>query len=303
MVDADTESPLLETRREYRTTDEHPKLNEKNFLNLFFYIFNVVFTYGVGTAGWFGTPTNIALSDKYQSLITPNSKAFTIWAIIFVSQAVFSVVQLFPRFRGKPMIQKGVGYWYVAVCLMQVGWTFSFGYESIPLSMVFMAALWMSLVGLLYSQYNTKSDGSLLEFWLLRFPFAIHAGWITAATALNANVVSVWKKDPATTQLALAIVSLAVLHAVSVWVLFNIKRPNYTIACVLSWASGWIHAELQHPTESVVSMFGETIIVAVAYAARAVSYIILAQVITRLIMFGYQFHRSTNLDSNNQDTA
>merc|ERR1711884_770672 len=96
----------------------------------------------------------------------------------------------------------------------------------------------------------------------------------------------------ATTQLALAIISLAVLHAISVWVLFNIKKPNYTIACVLCWANGWISAELlQEPMETVVVRFGETVITGVGYAARAVAFIILSQVIIRVLLFGYQLYQ------------
>lgn len=267
---------------------ERPKLNHKNFLNLFFYIFNIVFTYGIGTEGWLGNGTNGDLSAKYQTIITPKSTAFTIWAVIFVFQAIFAIAQLFPRFRGKPMVQRGVGYWWTAACLMQVGWTLSFAYEIIPLSLAFMLLIWASLIGLLYSQYYTESDGSLVEFWLFRFPFAIHAGWITAASALNVGVVSVWSNATASVQLAIGIVCLAVLHAVSVWVLFNLSRPNYTIACVLSWANGWIYAELQDPSELIVATFDADTISGVAYAAVAVAFVILTQIVIRVGIWGVQ---------------
>jgi hypothetical protein len=48
------------------TADEKPKINVKNWLNLGAYIFNIVFTFGVGTNGWFGNGTNGELSQKYQ---------------------------------------------------------------------------------------------------------------------------------------------------------------------------------------------------------------------------------------------
>jgi benzodiazapine receptor len=261
------------------------KLNFKNVLNILSYAANIALTYGVGNAGWLDTPDNGTLSDKYQTLVTPNSKAFSIWAVIFVVQAIFAIVQLFPRFRSTEMVQKGVGYWYFLVCAFQIGWTFTFAYEIIPASLVCMLLLWLSLMGLLYSQYYSKSDNTLWEFWLLRFPFAIHGGWITAASALNVNVQVVSMKVPADIQLAVAIVSLAVLHAISVWVLFNIPRPNWTIACVLSWAFGWIYYELQDPNELIVDTFVTDIISAVAYAAFAVGAVIIpAQILVRLIL-------------------
>merc|ERR1711957_177230 len=164
-------------------------------------------------------------------------------------------------------VADGVSWWYLAVVATQVGWTLSFAYEVIPLSLAFMFLIWLSLMTLLYKQYHAESDGSLLEFWLLRFPFAIHGGWITAASALNVNV---------------QIVSLAVLHAVSVWVLFNIPRPNWTIACVLAWAFGWIYNEMGSPRQLITDTFSTDTILGVQCASIAVVVVICTQIVVRL---------------------
>ncbi|KAK1736944.1 hypothetical protein QTG54_012389, partial [Skeletonema marinoi] len=236
----------------------HQRHNRKNFANVSAYILNIIFTYGVGTAGFLGTPTNGDLSDKYQTIVTPNADAFRIWIVIFMFQLLFTVVQLLPKFRATPMVQDGVSYWYCLVCAMQIGWTFTFAYEIIPASL-----------------YYAESDNSLWEFWLLRFPFALHGGWITAASALNVNVQAVASSAPADIQLALAIVCLAVLHAISVWVLFYLQRPNWTIACVLAWAFGYIYQELASPNNLIIETFTLQTINGVRYAAFAVGAIII----------------------------
>ena len=41
-------------------------LNAKNYLNVSAYLLNTIFTYGVGTAGWFGAGDTGDISDKYQ---------------------------------------------------------------------------------------------------------------------------------------------------------------------------------------------------------------------------------------------
>jgi len=259
-----------------------PNLNHKNYLNLAAYVVNITLVYGIGNAGWLG-PDNGEISRKYQTIITPNSTAFAaIWALIYLSQGVFSVVQFLPRFRAKPMLQSGLSYWYIAVTAVSIGWTLAFVYDVITLSLVFMILIWISLIAILYRQYYTKSDGSILEFWILRFPFAIHAGWITAASALNVNIQVIYMNQPADILLAVAIVSLAVLHAVSVWVLYKIARPNWTIACVLSWAFGWIYVELKSPIDSVTNTFAQQTIGGVGYAAITVCFIIIFQIIVRL---------------------
>ena len=263
---------------------DKPPLNHKNYLNLIAYILNITLVYGVGNAGWLGTPDNGELSRKYQTLVTPKSSAFSIWAVIFLAQGAFAVLQFLPRFRATPMLQNGLSYWYSSVTATQIGWTLSFAYEVIPLSLAFMLSIWVSLIAILYSQYYTKSDGSLLEFWVLRFPFAVHAGWITAASPLNVNVQVVSSGVAPDIQLAVAIVSLAVLHAVSVWVLFNIPRPNWTMACVLSWAFAWIYEELNEPQQLIQDSFSPDTIRGVQYAAIAVSFIILFQVVIRLAL-------------------
>jgi len=142
---------------------------------------------------------------------------------------------------------------------------------------------------LLYSEYYAKSDGTLLEFWLLRFPFALHGGWITAASVVNLNVIVVDSNTTPDVELAVGIVSLAYLHAVSVWVLYVIKRnPNYTIAGVLAWAIGYIYQELQNPIESIQARFDSTTINGVAYASIIVSIIITLQIVVRFIMYVFQ---------------
>jgi len=262
--------------------DTKQPLSPKNLFNLVAYILNITLVYGLGNAGWLGTPNNGELSRKYQTLVTPNSSAFSIWAVIFLFQGAFAVAQLLPRFRAQAMVLQGTSYWYCVVSALQIGWTIAFAYEVIALSLVFMLLLWSSLIALLYTQYYATSDGTLWEFWLLRFPFSVHAGWITAASALNVNVQVVSVNAPADIQLAVGIVSLAVLHAISVWVLFYIPRPNWTMACVLSWAFGWIYAELGNPNELITSTFAVGTTGGVRYAAIAVSFIILFQVVVRL---------------------
>jgi len=288
-------------------------LNAKNYLNVSAYLLNTIFTYGVGTAGWFGAGDTGDISDKYQTLITPKSAAFSIWALIFAAQAVFVVAQMFPRYRAMPLVQKGVGYWYLVVCAFQISWNFAFGFESFIASLVIIIFVWTGLLAIVTSQYYVHKREQLAgekhtldQFWLLRFPFAIHCGWITAATTLNVNLVAVKLNATAATQLAIGIVTLAYLHAVAVWVTFGLKRPNFTIAGVLAWAFGWIYAELGNPMPSILETFGSDTVNGVRYAALAVSIIIVGQVVTRVTMdviqcFMKKRHSGSELSSEKQE--
>mmetsp|Transcript_41192 Transcript_41192/g.80612 ORF Transcript_41192/g.80612 Transcript_41192/m.80612 type:complete len:299 (-) Transcript_41192:263-1159(-) len=269
---------------EYRNMSNEPvnddndtPLSDKNALNVIFYILNIIITYGIGVAGWFGAGSNADLSAKYQTIVTPKSTAFSIWAVIFASQAIFVVAQLLPEYRAHPMVASGVGYHYIAVCVFQIGWTFVFSFELIPISMCLMGALWITLLLILFSQYQTTSDGTPEEFWLLCFPFSVHAGWITAAAFVNANVVVVWSMESEAIQLLIGIISLVLLYIISVCALYVTETPNYTVAIVLSWSNFWIFSELWSKQGRIVNIFGETVVNRVAFAALSVSVIILIQ--------------------------
>jgi hypothetical protein len=195
--------------------------------NVVAYIVNLVTTYGVGTLGWFGAATNAELSEKYQTLITPVGWAFSIWAIIFLAQLVWSIVQLLPAFRGDPLVA-AVGWNYVLVCVAQIGWTISFSLEIIWLSLVCMLAILLFLVMIVRAQ----GDSDFRGYMLLKFPFSIHTGWILAASFVNVSVLLVSLEVSAQIQYYVAMASLSIILVISGVFIFDI-----TILLVLAWAS------------------------------------------------------------------
>lgn len=200
--------------------DTHANIN--NFLNILGYIINLVTSYLGGVAGWFGGVTNAELSSKYQTLITPAASCFVyIWGVIFLFEGFFAVGQLLPKYREQPLVQEGVAHWYFLACAAQSAWTILFGYQFMSAAFVSMVALFVCLIVILKLQWavvadqekKTSSAVSLGEttmaeqqndltakpptvsYWLLRFPFAVHAGWISLATPLMLSVLLVARND------------------------------------------------------------------------------------------------------------
>ncbi len=278
-----------------------PPLNWKNYGNLVGYIINVLFTFGIGTFGWFGLPNNTELSEKYQTIITPKGTAFSIWGLIFTTQLIFVILQMLPSFRGRAIVQKGVSFWYIITCLTQSAWTLAFAFEVNELALAFILSIWASLMACVISQYYVEPENEetakcltasgSIEFWLFKFPFSLHGGWLTAASALNVCVVTVDYEASASTQLAVANICLAVLHALSVWHLFGYKIPNYTIPGVLIWANGWIFGELQEPKQLILDTFDQSVIDGVAISALSVAIIISIQVVVRVGFFTFNYLR------------
>jgi hypothetical protein len=225
-------------------------LRLKNWANLVAYAINCIIVF-TSLSGAFGE-TNSDLSAKYQTLLTPAGWAFSIWGPIFAMQGVFAVAQLSRRMRDTDLFQRGVGWWYCAVCAMQVAWTFAFAQQQLWLSTAFMYGILASLTGLLYNtgKLITKTTPPL-EYWLLHAPFAIHAGWIVAAATVNVQVV-VNDTGGATEQLACAVASLAAVAALNIGVLVRDQRATSPwINGVSAWALFAIAAELRAPSTAL----------------------------------------------------
>ena len=218
-----------------------------NVFNLVAYIANVGLVNGVPS--FFNLPDNGEMSRRYQTIVTPAGWAFAIWGLIFLVQAIWSVVQVaVPSIRSNPLVLNGVGYDYIWVCACQVAWTFAFGFEQINLSLVFMLGILYFLVriyrkqqALLEQENDTATVPFSKNYWLLRFPFGIHLGWITAATLVNVNVVLVAYNNvfSGTLQFYAALLTLLITLVVSAGVLLNqVEKPypDVVIPLVLVWA-------------------------------------------------------------------
>lgn len=250
-------------------------LNNKNYLNLLGYIINVFFTFFAPSI--FNLKGPEELSDTYQTLVTPTGFIFSIWGVIFISQGIFTIVQLLEKYRSLEVVQQGVSYWYFVCCIAQSAWTVLFGIEQIFLSTVAMLIILYSLETIVMSQ--SKSTVGTAGFWLLKFPFEIHFAWICAASVLNVNVWFISIGAGAILQQIFAYLGLIILVVVAYVSLF-IPMPKYTIPSVFTWATFGIFFELMNPKDLIVNTFSSASIMAVMYIAIILCAALLISTIT-----------------------
>lgn len=219
------------------SSSSQPAIARINYLNAVAYVANVVVTYAVGAAD--SSHSNAAISAKYQTIVTPAGWAFAIWGVIFISQLIWAVAQLRPAFRASPLVIGGVGWYYLGVAAAQIAWTLLFSFELISLSLVAMLLVLFFLDMIVGSQCKfVKLGGAVTsqDYWILRFPFEIHAGWIIAASLVNINLVLVAWNASATVQFIAALLSLLVLLMADAYFL-HLTHPVFVIPLVLAWAS------------------------------------------------------------------
>jgi hypothetical protein len=266
------------------TADNNTQISRLNIVNLAAYVLNVAFTFGIGLGGLFNLPSNGELSLKYQTLVTPVGWAFSIWSIIFLVQLLWVILQIaLKQQRNSEWITK-VGYNYLWVCLAQAGWTLAFSNEIIALSLLFMTFILLFLWRIIFTLTTSQQEDttSWKNYCLWKFPFTIHGGWITAATAVNASVVLVAYNVASQVQFYVAIASVFVLLLFAVAVIW--KLSEQVVPLVLAWALFGVFVELKSATDSIISTFTDEQIQQTQYGAVVAAILILVGVLVGAIL-------------------
>ena len=142
--------------------------------------------------------TTGALSDSYPNLFVPAGFTFSIWGIIYLLLAFFSVYQIIVTMKGNPAagFVHTIGIWFILSSAANAGWIFAWHYEKPFLSLLFMLAILVSLVMIyLKLEIGLSAIGGRERFFF-HIPFSVYLGWITVATVANVTAVLVdlgWK--------------------------------------------------------------------------------------------------------------
>jgi len=205
-------------------------------------------------SGWF---TNVELSERYASLVTPARWAFAIWGLIYIWETIAMVYLAF---------NPTVAPWdptlklWLAANACQALWAPLFATERLALSAVALSGIAVSLVGLGLS----LPAATTLDYFLFAAPMWLHAGWTVAASIVNVNlVIGPVSGASAAVQLAAATLSafVAVLVGLSVVALTPAPLTPLPLAAALTWALAAIRAELVSPdlikTSEAYAQIGE----------------------------------------------
>jgi hypothetical protein len=133
-----------------------------------------------------GTSSTGEISGRFFSdvYIIPADYAFAIWAPIYLGFLAFAIFQALPGQRLNPRLMR-VRLWLVASALLNAAWIAAFNNLLFGLSLVIIAGMLVTALVMhrLLEIGTTKVYGAER---LLRLPFSLYAGWLTAATILNA---------------------------------------------------------------------------------------------------------------------
>ncbi len=197
----------------------------------------------------FNNLTQGDLSALYPVLITPAAYVFSIWGLIYIGLIAFIVYQALPSFRESPVV-KAVGILFAVNALFNILWLFVWHYQRVGWSMLFMLLILASLI-LIYLRIGAvTAQKSVYDRFLVKMPFSLYLGWISAATIVNLNVLLYdigWLGVGAGgVFFTILMIIIAAIVALAVFYL----RQDYVFTAVFVWAL--IGIGIRHGTDLVI---------------------------------------------------
>lgn len=170
------------------------------------------------------------LSAMYPTILTPATYAFSIWSLIYIGMIAFSIYQFLPSNLVK---YRDIRLTYIVSCLLNCTWIYVWVGNQIALSFGVIIALASSLFLINYRFIRTNSYS---ELWLVKNPFGLYFGWVTAASFVNFAVLlkylNVEMSITAENIFAIAVVLIAGVCALAA----RIKLLNYIYPLAVAWA-------------------------------------------------------------------
>lgn len=184
----------------------------------------------LASMGQLSGPTVADVSAKYETVITPAGYAFTIWTLIYLGLFVFSTYQVLPMnlVRYRPIRSL-----YIFTCALNCAWLYFWLGDRPDICFFILLAL---CVALFFLNRYVRETESLADFWMVKAPFGLYFGWVTAATLVNfvvmLNYLNVQLSDSAYSALGVGLILLAAALGVGVRILLT----SYLYPLAIAWA-------------------------------------------------------------------
>ncbi len=164
------------------------RLNILRVANVLFFILTIGFNFLAQTMP-LNRKTTGELSDQYPNLFTPAPITFAIWSVIYLALLAFIGWQLWPirntlRAEQRNSAVSALGWNFVWLCLLNMGWLFCWHYELVTASVVVMLVMLILLIRmniLIFRRLTHTADNRNF----LQIPFGLYLGWISVATVAN----------------------------------------------------------------------------------------------------------------------
>lgn len=189
------------------------------------------------------------LGELYPVLLTPAAYVFSIWGLIYLALIAFIIYQALPGSRDNPLV-KAVGILFAVSSLFNILWLFVWHYQRIGWSMIVMLLLLATLI-LIYMRLGAvTTEKNMYDRFLVKYPFSLYLGWISAATLVNFNVLLYDIGWLGTGGGGIFFTMLMILIAGLIALAVFYLRQDYIYAAVFVWAL--VGIGVKHGTDIVI---------------------------------------------------
>ena len=164
-----------------------------SIVNFIFFI-GVVVVNGLANALPINGYNTGELSDMYPNLFVPAGLTFSIWGLIYILLAIFTVYSIIISFKGSETTQKyytRFGFCFLFSSIGNIAWIFLWHYKLVALSVVAMVVLLIALIFTYSRIQESNNDLSKRKSLVFKLPISIYLGWISVATIANITALFV----------------------------------------------------------------------------------------------------------------
>lgn len=255
------------------TIQKEPGLALTHHLSWFLFLANVVVTYIAAYTDVFGMKTEDAIK-KHQTILTPHPNSFHIWIGIFLSELLFIIALLSKWFRFSEGVLQ-IKPWWILACILQIAWTVAIVLDLPVLIIMPLAVSNAMVLLLLIMRAEVLGKRTFLEYWLLRFPFSLHAGYMMCLSLVWVNTLmqqrQLEKDSSPGVVISTSMMAITSILSVTIVLAIAVPRPDGFFSFGVAWATFWISEELRDPSrlrdvmkrefisEDVIRAFGDAL--------------------------------------------
>lgn len=133
------------------------------------------------------------VSDSFPNLFAPAGLTFSIWGLIYLLLAGYTLYHVGLFRDGKDTSKTGlfnrIGILFSVSSVANTAWVLAWHNYMIPLSMLLIVVILVCLIQI--NKLTSKERFTKKDYFFIRLPFSVYFGWITIATIANATVLLV----------------------------------------------------------------------------------------------------------------
>jgi len=126
------------------------------------------------------------ISDAYHNLFAPAGLTFSIWGLIYLLLAGYTMYQFIGSNSEKEKVVNQINPLFIATSIANISWIFAWHYDYIGLSLIIMVVILFLLIKI--ADIIRIQKFSPLEKLFIWAPFSVYFAWITVATIANITV-------------------------------------------------------------------------------------------------------------------